>query len=284
MAADESTEHAGLSAATDKGTAANATDGAHQHVATQIPEEEGQNHAVPEKDVCDARQIHGVTFQAPWEASSVAPGFPPPNDADESTEHAPVAAAGVADDTARDQEEVPEPESAPQLADPVSTETETGSTSAADDAQAHQGSHHRRRRPMSVEFPLEVLRTVRDLRERGNPDNDSEILPLAVAMTLRSRLPWLGELPSYRNGGFGAVPASAAAVAALEKRVFHAGGDDHGGCACAICLEDEFEEGQELSVMPCANGHAFHTTCITAWLGQSNMCPLCRHALPASED
>ncbi|TVU26730.1 hypothetical protein EJB05_29289, partial [Eragrostis curvula] len=89
------------------------------------------------------------------------------------------------------------------------------------------------------------------------------------------------DLPWYRNGGFGAVPASAAAVAALEKRTFHAGeGDDLGGCA--ICLDEEFEEGQELSVMPCS--HAFHTQCINAWLGQSNMCPLCRHALPTSED
>ncbi|TVU26946.1 hypothetical protein EJB05_29522, partial [Eragrostis curvula] len=89
------------------------------------------------------------------------------------------------------------------------------------------------------------------------------------------------ELPSYRNGGFGAVPASAAAVAGLEKRTFHAGEDDDLG-GCAICLDEEFEEGQELSVMPCS--HAFHTQCINAWLGQSNMCPLCRHALPRCAD
>ncbi|KAL6906083.1 hypothetical protein ACP4OV_003684 [Aristida adscensionis] len=87
---------------------------------------------------------------------------------------------------------------------------------------------------------------------------------------------------AYRNGGFGAVPASAAAVAGLEKRKFHAGGDgdDAGGVTgCAVCLE-EFDDGEEVSVVPCARGHEFHPDCIAKWLGQSNMCPLCRHALP----
>ncbi|TVU26944.1 hypothetical protein EJB05_29520, partial [Eragrostis curvula] len=119
----------------------------------------------------------------------------------------------------------------------------------------------------------------------ANPAQDNNVVVLRGR-----RLPRLDESESYRNGGFGAVPASAAAVAALEKRIFRAGGggNDDGCCGglrgCAICLDEEFEEGQELSVMPCSQAHAFHTQCITAWLGQSNMCPLCRHALPTSED
>jgi hypothetical protein len=97
---------------------------------------------------------------------------------------------------------------------------------------------------------------------------------------------------AYRNddGGFGAVPAAAAAVAGLRKRTFvHAAGvGDGGGSAdrqtcCCICLED-FEDGEETSVMPCSGGHEFHSNCVARWLGQcSNMCPLCRHALPATE-
>ncbi|OEL31806.1 hypothetical protein BAE44_0007189, partial [Dichanthelium oligosanthes] len=97
--------------------------------------------------------------------------------------------------------------------------------------------------------------------------------------------PPLGEEEGYSNGGFGAVPASAAAVADLEKHKFHAGGrgggatEVCGAAGCSICLE-EFEDGEEVSVMPCSRGHEFHPNCITKWLGISNMCPLCRHELP----
>ena len=92
---------------------------------------------------------------------------------------------------------------------------------------------------------------------------------------------------AYRDGGFGAVPADAAAVASLGKQTFRtaagAGGDGGGsvtGTCCSVCLED-FEDGDEISVMPCSGGHGFHTNCIAEWLGRySNMCPLCRHALP----
>lgn len=97
---------------------------------------------------------------------------------------------------------------------------------------------------------------------------------------------------AYHNGGFGAVPAAASAVATLGKLSFRAGEDDDGSAdrqscgsiTCSICLED-FEDGEEVSVMPCSGGHGFHTNCIVEWLGQySNMCPLCRHALPTGED
>ncbi|KAL6642256.1 hypothetical protein ACP70R_020437 [Stipagrostis hirtigluma subsp. patula] len=95
------------------------------------------------------------------------------------------------------------------------------------------------------------------------------------------------EEEAYRNGGFGAVPASAAAVAGLEKkqafRAAGAGGDGGGVTGCAICLED-FEDGEEVSAMPCGRGHEFHPECISKWLGCSNMCPLCRHALPTDVD
>ncbi|PAN15857.2 hypothetical protein PAHAL_3G026200 [Panicum hallii] len=85
------------------------------------------------------------------------------------------------------------------------------------------------------------------------------------------------------GGGFGAVPASAAAVAALEKHTFHATEGCGGESECAICFED-FEDGEEVSVMPCAHGHEYHTTCITKSLGRSNMCSLCRHELPTGVD
>ncbi|KAJ1264727.1 hypothetical protein BS78_08G023100 [Paspalum vaginatum] len=89
----------------------------------------------------------------------------------------------------------------------------------------------------------------------------------------------------YANGGFGAVPASAAAVADLRKQEFRGGSRDRDAAAvgCRICLE-EFEDGEEVSVVPCSRGHEFHTQCIAKWLGVSNMCPLCRHRLPTAPD
>nr|XP_015619142.1 RING-H2 finger protein ATL74 [Oryza sativa Japonica Group] len=95
------------------------------------------------------------------------------------------------------------------------------------------------------------------------------------------------------GGGFRGVPASAAAVAGLEKQVFHQfdhhGGDDDdddeakdSAAGCVICME-EFVAGDEVCAIPCAGNHSFHHHCITEWLGCSNVCPLGRHALPVEE-
>ena len=97
-----------------------------------------------------------------------------------------------------------------------------------------------------------------------------------------------GDGAYYDDGGAGllgafVVPASDAAVAGLEKQAFHATAEGCGVTGCAICLE-EFEDGEEVTVMPCSRGHEFHPGCITEWLGQSNTCPLCRHALPTDVD
>jgi len=46
------------------------------------------------------------------------------------------------------------------------------------------------------------------------------------------------------------------------------------GTECSVCL-GEFEEGEELRVLPKCN-HSFHIPCIDAWLATSSTCPLCR--------
>ncbi|RLN27812.1 hypothetical protein C2845_PM05G05910 [Panicum miliaceum] len=83
----------------------------------------------------------------------------------------------------------------------------------------------------------------------------------------------------YRNGGFGGVPASDEAMAALPETT--AGEGETRGKECAVCLE-AYEAGDTLRTMPCA--HGFHQRCIFEWLRVSRLCPLCRFALPAAAE
>nr|CAB3459324.1 unnamed protein product [Digitaria exilis] len=86
---------------------------------------------------------------------------------------------------------------------------------------------------------------------------------------------------AYSNGGFGAVPASEEAIAALpETTVGECDGETREKEAeCVVCLED-YQAGDKLRTMPCS--HGFHERCILPWLRVSRLCPLCRFALPAA--
>jgi hypothetical protein len=136
------------------------------------------------------------------------------------------------------------------------------------------------------EFRHSIRGHILNLQEAGN----NEAFPLMVLEAAHQYAARLvlsyGETTQqqpYGNGGFvGVVPASAAAVRSLEKQTFRAaGGSDDGVAECSICLK-EFVDGGQVSVMPCpSRGHKFHPDCIAKWLGISNMCPLCRHELPA---
>lgn len=50
-----------------------------------------------------------------------------------------------------------------------------------------------------------------------------------------------------------------------------------GGGECAVCLE-EMDEGQAARVLPGCR-HAFHRSCVDAWLQVHPACPLCRAPL-----
>lgn len=46
---------------------------------------------------------------------------------------------------------------------------------------------------------------------------------------------------------------------------------------CPICIVD-FEDGDDVRVLPCEGKHAFHQTCVDPWLLElSSSCPICRH-------
>ncbi|KAJ8484117.1 hypothetical protein OPV22_016620 [Ensete ventricosum] len=82
------------------------------------------------------------------------------------------------------------------------------------------------------------------------------------------------------DGDFGGIPASTDAVKELAVVKYERGGDVREE-SCIICFE-ELDEGVEVMRMPCK--HAFHGGCLTRWLESSHVCPLCRHAIPASAD
>ncbi|KIR38264.1 hypothetical protein I307_02406 [Cryptococcus deuterogattii 99/473] len=68
------------------------------------------------------------------------------------------------------------------------------------------------------------------------------------------------------------VSATATATAMVHEAQVEA----EGGQTCPICLV-EFEEGDDLRVLPCEREHMYHTGCIDPWLLQvSSSCPLCR--------
>jgi len=52
---------------------------------------------------------------------------------------------------------------------------------------------------------------------------------------------------------------------------------------CPICIVD-FEEGDDLRLLPCEGKHKFHQECVDPWLLElSSSCPICRHDFLALE-
>jgi hypothetical protein len=46
----------------------------------------------------------------------------------------------------------------------------------------------------------------------------------------------------------------------------------------------DFEEGDDIRVLPCEGKHCFHQTCVDPWLLElSSSCPICRHDFLALE-
>jgi len=53
---------------------------------------------------------------------------------------------------------------------------------------------------------------------------------------------------------------------------------------CPICIV-EFEEGDDIRLLPCEGKHSFHQQCVDPWLLKlSSSCPICRHDFLALEN
>ncbi|CAN6216307.1 unnamed protein product [Urochloa humidicola] len=154
--------------------------------------------------------------------------------------------------------------------------------------RARGGTRHRRRLVWLQQQQSQQVTTEHMVRRQIREVMSLHLLALSLGIDMETIVACLQEEANGSGVWFGAVvPASAAAVAGLEKRTFvHATTEEEcGGVTeeCAICFED-FEDGEEISVMPCSNRHEFHTKCIGKWLGRSNTCPLCRHELHTDVD
>ncbi|KAI0744233.1 hypothetical protein C8Q80DRAFT_1106453 [Daedaleopsis nitida] len=74
------------------------------------------------------------------------------------------------------------------------------------------------------------------------------------------------------------LAAGAGPGAGVEKEVVP---DAIGRETCPICIVD-FEEGDDLRVLPCEGHHRFHQECVDQWLLElSSSCPLCRQDFQA---
>ena len=79
-------------------------------------------------------------------------------------------------------------------------------------------------------------------------------------------------------------PASGSAIAGLKEVSL----ERDAGSSCTICLEDLVPLGLEgdggggdrVAVLKLPCSHVFHKDCIVRWLESSQLCPLCRYALP----
>jgi hypothetical protein len=118
--------------------------------------------------------------------------------------------------------------------------------------------------------PFAMLRELLDRMPAEPPAGDA--LPAPGTVT---RAAYVDD--AYRNGGFGAVPASGDAIAGLRETTAGEARER----ACVVCLQD-FEGEDRLRRLPCL--HSFHERCIFDWLRVSSACPLCRHRLPMGRE
>ncbi|KAG1890256.1 hypothetical protein F4604DRAFT_1568195 [Suillus subluteus] len=79
------------------------------------------------------------------------------------------------------------------------------------------------------------------------------------------------------------IPATSEAPSSSSRDVDPLMPEAIGRETCPICIVD-FEEGDELRVLPCEGKHRFHQTCVDPWLLElSSSCPLCRQDFHALE-
>ena len=94
-----------------------------------------------------------------------------------------------------------------------------------------------------------------------------------------------GQVPQYDHDDLADVPPArprAGPSRAAPSSSASAQEDDPlpesiGRETCPICIVD-FEDGDDVRVLPCEGKHVFHQACVDPWLLElSSSCPICRH-------
>jgi hypothetical protein len=79
--------------------------------------------------------------------------------------------------------------------------------------------------------------------------------------------------------GFNATSAAPASVPPASTEMNPVDPAAIGKETCPICIVD-FEEGDDLRVLPCDGHHRFHKDCVDPWLLElSTSCPICREGM-----
>jgi len=102
----------------------------------------------------------------------------------------------------------------------------------------------------------------------------SMALPLLVLLGLCICLPCVLILLRFMGDGQAGATENDIRNLPVKRYNSHEMQDAEGDrTTCVVCMAD-FEEGEELRVLPCS--HEFHTQCVDRWLKVKRDCPLCR--------
>ena len=90
--------------------------------------------------------------------------------------------------------------------------------------------------------------------------------------------PELADLPPARpRAGTSRAAANSATTTMSAMSAADPLPESIGRETCPICIVD-FEEGDDVRVLPCEGKHVFHQACVDPWLLElSSSCPICRH-------
>ena len=117
------------------------------------------------------------------------------------------------------------------------------------------------------EHPLELLPELQELRCSGSGDTGDAFMAFIDARRNAGR-PVTLVRPS---------PTSSSESAQDDDPLPESIGRD----TCPICIVD-FEDGDDVRVLPCEGRHVFHQACVDPWLLElSSSCPICRHGTSA---
>lgn len=109
--------------------------------------------------------------------------------------------------------------------------------------------------------------------DEARPSHSEGEAQIAESSTSASHVP-RRSTGSSGEGAAASAPGTSASAAQDANAVVPAA---IGRETCPICIVD-FEEGDDLRVLPCEGKHVFHQQCVDPWLLElSSSCPICRH-------